>query len=730
MKLYLLVSVFALSTFAQTTNDTLKIKKLNEVKITTSKLLKSKVFRSQKIESINQKVIEFQNFQTTADILSNSGFATVQKSQQGGGSPILRGFEASRILLLVDGVRMNNLIFRAGHLQNSITVDKNMLENIDILYGSGSTLFGSDALGGAINMTTKKVLFLSDTKNKFSGNFLSRYATVNQEKAGHVDLNFANHNFASLTSLSLTDFGDLMMGKKQNHKNPFFGERNFYVQTTNGVDMIVPNTNKYLQKPSAFKQYDLMQKLAVKQTNGNQHTLNFQYSTTTNINRFDRLMDVNASGKLSRTKWYYGPQKRLLTIYNFSKEKAFLTSDFAINFSYQNVDESRFQRNFGKYDLQNRIEKVAMYSVDVLVKKKFTKIELNYGFESYFDDLKSVGFSNNINTGEIKTISTRYPNGKNSMFRNDLFAVFNNSISNKTNWNIGARIGYTTLKSTISDNTFFKLPFTSINQSNITYSGNIGIIHKPNRNLNLIANISSGFRVPNIDDLAKIFESTKGAVIVPNENLKPEKTISTDVGYRFLSDSKRFEMETNYFYTKFTDAIVTDNFTFYGSAIIDYDGKPSNVTASQNKGKANITGISSSLKWYLIENLLFQTTINYSVGRITENANQPLDHIAPLFGRVGLSYSKSNFSMDAYLLYNGKKSIKDFNSNGEDNQEYAPKDGMPSWQTYNIKSSFTVLKKCTLFLGVENILDTQYRTFASGMNAPGRNFYTGLKYSF
>jgi hemoglobin/transferrin/lactoferrin receptor protein len=230
--------------------------------------------------------------------------------------------------------------------------------------------------------------------------------------------------------------------------------------------------------------------LAYKQSNGNQHSLNFQYSTTTNIDRFDRLTDPKGTG-LKRAKWYYAPQKRLLAIYNFSKEKAFFNSDLSADLSYQNVEESRHNRNFGNYELQNRIEKVSMLSANINLKRKFTKGELQYGFESYFDDLKSEGFSNNSNSGEIKIIDSRYPNGKNNMFRNDLFAIYNQAISDKTNWNIGGRIGFTTLKSTIDENNnYFKLPFTSINQSNLTYSANLGIIHKPNENTSLIAKSS------------------------------------------------------------------------------------------------------------------------------------------------------------------------------------------------------------------------------------------------
>ena len=716
--------------YSQTSVDSTKAKQLEEVYITTPKYLKNKKFISQKIENISQKEIEFQNFQNTADALMNSGDVTVQKSQQGGGSPVIRGFEANRILILVDGIRMNNLIFRGGHLQNSITVDENMLGNIDLSYGASSTLFGSDALGGAINLSTKKAQF-SSNGNRFSGNVLSRYSSVNEEQSGHVDFNYGTSNFASLTSLSYNVFGDLRMGKRMNRDNPYFGERDFYVQNVNGVDQLIANDNKYIQKFTAYKQYDFMQKFAYKQANGNLHSLNLQYSTSTDIPRYDRLTDPSSSTGLRNAEWYYGPQKRLLGVYNFSKNKFFLNSDLSLDVSYQNVEESRHNRRFGNYNLQNRTEKVTMYGINATLKKAFTKSELLYGIETYLDNVNSSAYSNNINTGETATIDSRYPNGNNSMFRSDFFITYNETISPKTNWNIGGRIGYTTLKSTISDNSFFQLPFDSIEQNNFTYSANVGIIYKTSTTVSLIANLSSGFRVPNIDDLAKVFESVDGVLIVPNENLKPEKTITADLGFRITSENKRFEWENNYFYTRFIDAIVTDVFTYNGSSTIDYNGTPSQVFANQNKGKAFITGISSILKAYVVNNLLFTATFNYTLGRIIEdNEKLPLDHIAPFYGKIGFNYTKKHYGLEVYMLYNGKKDIKNFFLNGEDNEQYAPPGGMPAWETYNAKGSLVLFKNATLFVGVENILDTQYRTFASGMNAPGRNLYSGLKYSF
>lgn len=720
--------------FSQTAQDTTATE-LNEV-VVSNKVPKKYTELPNQVEVITAKQIDFQNFQSTAEMLSNSGSLFVQKSQQGGGSPVIRGFEASRVLITVDGVRMNNLIFRAGHLQNVITVDENMLENVGIFYGPSSTLFGSDALGGAVAMTTKNAKFLDQAHNKFTGGVNTRYSSVNEEKSVALNLNYATSKFASLTFFSFNDFGDLKMGKQKNHNGGYFGERPNYVSTVSGVDQLNLNDDKYTQVGSAYKQYNFMQKFGYKTNSGYLHGLNLQYSTTSDINRYDRLTETSGSG-LKFGEWYYGPQDRLLAIYSLQKEKAFLNSDLKVNVAYQNVKESRHNRRFGNYNLQHNEENVDMFSVSLDLVKKFTKGELFYGFESYYETLKSTAYAKNINTGIETDINTRYPNGDNNMMRNDLYVSYNEKMSDKTFWNIGARAGYTTLKSTIADNSVFSLPFTSISQGNFTYSGTLGITHNTSKNFALKANVATGFRSPNIDDLAKVFESNAGSssslgiLIVPNEDLKPEKTITGDLGIVIQSDSKKIKLESTYFYTRMYDAIVTDDFTYNGQSIVNYNGFDAQVKANQNKGKAFVTGFSTNVSAYIVSDLMFSANFNYTLGRVVEDGSQrPMDHIAPYFGKVGLTYTYNKLNLEGYMLYNGKKDISDYSTSGEDNAQYAPSTGMPAWETYNLKAGFQVLKGGTLFAGVENILDTQYRVFASGINAPGRNIYGGIKYTF
>src|SRR5688500_2079233 len=144
----------------------------------------------QRIEKITKNDVTFQNPQTAADLLSSGGYAYIQKSQAGGGSPILRGFATNRVLLVVDGVRMNNAIFRTGNLQNVISLDASSMESAEILYGPGGVIYGSDAIGGVMNFRTLRP-GLSDSVGKvlFRGSAFGRYATANMEKTGHADFN-------------------------------------------------------------------------------------------------------------------------------------------------------------------------------------------------------------------------------------------------------------------------------------------------------------------------------------------------------------------------------------------------------------------------------------------------------------------------------------------------------------------------------------------------------------
>ena len=301
-------------------------KNLEEIVVYSNKFAEQLKNIAQKIDVISARTIAKFNAQNTGDLLINTGNVFVQKSQQGGSSPVIRGFEASRVLLVVDGIRMNNAIYRAGHLQNVITVDQNMLEAVEVLQGPSSTLYGSDALGGVLNFRSKRPKLSTGNNLFLTGSAFARYSSANEEKTVHADLSIGGKKFAWLQSYNFSDFGDMKMGSNYPDRYPSFGRRDSLITTMEGVDNVVANDDSRIEKFSGYKQWDITQKLLYQPNERVSHLLNFQLSNSNNVPRYDRLQDkryFNAAigTTLRYAEWYYGPQKRLLGAYEFGVKK-------------------------------------------------------------------------------------------------------------------------------------------------------------------------------------------------------------------------------------------------------------------------------------------------------------------------------------------------------------------------------------------------------------------------
>lgn len=741
--LLFLATVTSVPVFAQfaekedTPKDSIPTSYLTEVVISANKIPEQRRTVSQQIKVIPPSVIRSFNAQNSGDLIQNTGLVALQKSQQGGGSPILRGFEASRVLLMIDGVRMNNLIYRAGHLQNVISVDNSMLDRAEVLFGPSSTVYGSDALGGVIHFYTRNPE-LADGKMKTTGNIFSRYGTANQEKTTHIDVNLGGSRLASLTSFTYSYFDHMIMGKEVNPSlGEPFGVRPQYVERSadNTTDLLIQNGDPYKQVQSAYKQWDILQKFLFKQSDRIRHIINLQYSNSSDIPRYDRLTDPQGAG-LRFAEWYYGPQMRFMGSYNLEVAQFGSMADrLSARLSYQQLEESRHDRRFGNNNRNDRTENVSVWGLTIDLAKVLGKNSLRYGFDGQFNTLKSTAVSTNVATGATLPQSTRYPDGNNSMNMAALYVTHTLELSDKWVLNDGIRFGISSLNSTFIDKTFFPFPYDNISQSPAFASGNVGMIYTPTSwKFSLLA--SAGYRVPNVDDLAKVFDSVTGSasasgtLIVPNPDLKPEKTLNADLGVtKFFGDKVR--VEANFFATDFYDAIVILPSTLQGQSVIDYGGYPANVVSSQNAQKAYILGYSASVRADLTENMAVTATYNETRGRVrTTPYESPLDHIPPAFGRIGLQYNTNKFRSELFTNFNGWKHIEEYSTSGEDNAQYAPAKGMPSWYTINLRLGYEFNTVVALQGGIDNLMDVQYRQFASGINSSGRNLFLTIRLKF
>lgn len=676
----------------------------------------------QSVDTIGVACIEQYEPATAADLLSCQGRVAVQKSQLGGGSPIIRGFEASRVLLTVDGVRLNNLLYRTGHLQNVISIDPSSLERAAVLYGPASVAAGSDALGGVVAFRTHTPDF-----ERTGGSVLLRGSSSPLATA-HADLNIGNRHMASFTSFTFNAFGDLRAGSR---RNPFMPGGDSYIHRkydVTGDDDLETNHRPNRQIGSHYSQYDVVQKLLFRPGDSSDisHGLNFQFSTTGDVPRYDRLTDLKGD-KPKFAQWYYGPQQRFFAAYDLAMPG--ITATVA----YQNVKESRHNRKLGDPWLGHRRERVNMLTLTAQWSGSYGTHSISAGIDGALQFLKSTADRENISTGDVLPLDTRYPDGNNYQHNIDAYASHLWRISSRWQLSDGVRAGYNRLQAQFLSDEFFPVfarEYGTVTQNNATYSLSAGISYTPADTWRLALQLSTGYRVPNIDDMGKVFDSQPGMVVVPNPHLKPEQTIGADLNVLYAGMGA-VQCKASVFGTYMFDAIALAPATLDGKTEIDYDGTPSRVYANHNCRRAYVAGVSATVTAHIWQNLCGEATATYTYGNYQGGGNEkkePLDHVPPLYGRAGLSYNivVARTTIEFYSLFNGRKPLSRYNLNGEDNIGYATVlgvdgRGLPAWMTLNLRTLWQATPWLTLQASLDNMLDTEYRTFGSGISAPGRS---------
>lgn len=687
-------------------------------------------------EEIPQQILEFEKKEfartepsTTADLLSVGSQVFVQKSQLGGGSPMIRGFAANGVLIVIDGVRMNNAIYRSGNLQNVISLDPASIEKAEVVFGPSSVVYGSDALGGVMDFHTKTPSFSeSDYLGVSSGGF-GRYASASGAVSGNYNITFSLPNFASYSSISYSRFGDLRTGSNRPDDFPDFGKRLEYIERRNNSDVIAQNDKPNLQRPSGYDQYNFLQKLRWRLGSFMDFSYSYHYSGSSDIHRYDRLIE-REDNILKNAEWYYGPQLWQMHAFqsNFTYPNTFFDRLKLIT-AIQFVEESRHDRRFQSDILRNRKEKVDILSLNVDAYKSLGfSNELYYGVEMATNKVESSAFTENIITKEIGALSTRYPDGGSDYSSAAAYLSIKNNLSSRLILNSGVRYTFTKLKSKFEDDTLYNFPYNEIKLSNSALTGNLGLVFNPSNGWKFNTLVSSGFRAPNVDDVAKVFDSEPGAIVVPNTEAKPEYSYNVEYGIsRSIKDKFSFNF-VNYF-SFLRDALVRRPFTFNGQSQIEYDGVLSNVFAEQNVGEAYIWGASLYGIWNIQKGLSMNASITYTKGEDKIN-NEPLRHIPPIFGEAGMSMTQGKLTSTFLIKFNGGIAFNDLAPSEQAKPHLYTADGVLPWYTINIYNSYKLSDYYSINFNIENILDTHYRPYSSGISAPGLNAVISFMASF
>lgn len=724
---------FTLSVYAQQkmTIDTIfESKPLTPVVFSFNKWEQNSNEVPHKIAKINKSQIYFNNPQTSADMMAQTGLVFIQKSQAGGGSPMIRGFATNRILMVLDGVRLNNAIYRSGNIQNIISIDALSLESTEVIFGAGSLIYGSDAIGGVMDFHTLEPKFAKDKNQLVKASVFTRYASANKEKTIHADINIASKKWSFLSAFTYSSFDDTRMGI---HGGDSSYSRKEYVSRINNTDSIFINPNPKIQRFSGYNQLNFLQKIRFKPSAYSDLQYSFIHANTGSAPRYDRLIQYR-QGKLRFAEWNYGPM--LLNMHQLQwayTKKYILFNESRMTAAYQDYEESRIERTRNNNNRLTQAEKVRAININWDAIKRLRIGELFYGVEYVFNKVGSYGNTENIITGIRQPYVSRYPDGS-KWSTAGIYGSYKVNVIPVLTITTGLRYSYNTLNSTF-DTSFIKYPFTdvSINAGGLT--GNAGVVYRPGSTWQLNAMIATGYRMPNVDDMGKVFESAPGIISVPNPSLKPEYAWNIEIGI-VKEIPEKMKIELIGFYTFLDNAIVQRPFTFNGNDSIFWDGNRYKVQALQNVAKANVWGVQASFSYQFTNTLQLLSNANFIKGKETDdtkNEQVPLRHAPPFYGNTAIKYQHKKIMAELNCVYNStitnnnlapsEQAKTDIYAKDENGKPYAP-----GWYVLHLKTSYKWNQFLMMTISWENITNQRYRPYSSGIVSPGSNFMASIRW--
>lgn len=703
---------------------------LNEVVVSAYRWEQESERVPDRITVIKPGEVAFNNPGTAADMLEQSGEVFVQRSQLGGGSPMLRGFAANRVLIVVDGVRLNNAIYRAGNLQNVNSIDPEAISGAEVLHGPGAMTYGSDAIGGVLDFHLLAPRFTKDSTTLYWGGATARYASAASAYGGHAHIGVGGRDLAFVGSVSYDLFGDLRTGSH----GPEDYLRPWSVSTINGRDSLLANPEPRVQLGSGYHAWMTMAKLAYRPTQHLEFGINGYYSTTGDVPRYDRLIELRSNGLPRSAQWYYGPQDwrmASLTLKHEAQRGPWSKTRFIL--SYQDYEESRNDRSFRSNTLRIQQEHVTGIWANLDMEKEWSnRTQLLYGAEYVANSVASTGITRNSNTGAEQRINSRYPDGSQWSTTSIYLGVMHDATERIT-LSAGVRGNASALDCSF-DTTLFPYPTLSTRLRNSAITGNAGLTFRPAPKWKFSADLSTGFRAPNVDDIGKVFDSEPGAVIVPNPDLASEYAFSAECGMA-KAWADRLHVEVGAYYLLLDQAMVRRPFSLNGEDSIVYDGAWSRVDAIVNAAQARVHGFHLGADYYLTSQLTLEVKYAWQRGVEQDDGSTtdvPLRHAPPPFGRAEMRWQRKKLQLAAVLRWSDGFTYEQLPPSEQAKTALYARDAngfpyAPEWYVIDLRGAYHFTHVLQLTAALENITDQRYRPYSSGISSSARQVVLALR---
>ena len=668
---FILIFVSSINLIAQADSDY----QTDEIIISASRYEENALAANQAISTVQADDLEKTNPMNIANGLNGIAGLWMQQTNHGGGSPFIRGLTGNQTLILIDGIRLNNSTFRYGPNQYLNTISINDVQRIEVLRGSGSVQYGSDALGGVVHIITKTPQI--DSPKQLNTGFQLKYVTAGMEQSANMFIDYSTTASGYHASFAYNKFGDLLAGGSLGKESP-----------------------------SSYDQYSLNIKNLHRITDKVLLSYNYQFIQQNDINRFDQV-------KQRGYEYYkFDPQRRQLAYLRselFTETK--IAQKISFTASWQQSSETRrtkkLDSNFKTYEK----DIIDTWGANILLLSQPLNVwTINSGIEYYYDYVASIASTVNLSDNIETEKRGLYSDGSKS-HNLSIFSLSNIKIK-KYEISFGGRYNLAALD--IKDELF--------GQNNIkpnALTGHIALSYNLSKRFKIITKLNTAYRIPNINDVSS-FGLFDYGIEVPNNDLLPEKSINYEVGFKF--NSAKLNTSLFLFRSNLTNLIDRVRSIYNGSG--EYNGE--DVYTKINTGSAFIQGFEFELKYSPVHNLFIKNILSYTYGE-NKSSNEPMRRIPPLNGALSISYSFiKTLSVRLDYLYALKQ---DRLSSGDIDDHRIFEGGTPGWNVINIYTNYD-LGKFIVGIGVNNILNEAYRYHGSGIDGIGRSLQLTCKYSY
>lgn len=614
------------------------------------------------------------------DALARSIGVFLQQTTPGQGAAVIRGLKGSALLHLVDNMPLSNAIFRSAPTPYLALVPTTAVERIEIIRGTPASLYGSQAVGGVVQVVTREPSFDSE-ETELRRDLAVSVDTAELQKSIRGSVDVGNRRVAAILSAEYLTTGDRRIG---------------------GGERIAPSG--YNSKAARFA-------VSLHPSDDKSWLFDLHWLEQPNTPRIDELVPGFGQTEPSSSEYFFAPNQRLFAHIRHTAANSLLGLDWRIDGAWQQITDDITTRDYESPTRRYEANSSDLYALSINATGVASGISWVAGADLRTDEVSSARREFDTSTLASSDVASRYPSGS----RIDEMALFGNfdwPVAESHHFNGGLRVSDVRIDVPASIlNTAASIDVRRL-------SGDVGWIYSFSDTWQLIANAGFGFRAPNIADLGTLGNRPGNRFNIPNPNLNEERVEQVDIGIRRQSDTVHFELVL--YALSFDDRI-----TSVLTGDITADGR--DVVQSVNAADTFIRGAEAGLSLELSDTVRARAVLNYTWGReiIGNEAAQPADRIPPLSGELGFDVDlNAAWLWQSWLTVSGpqdrlnERDIRDVRINP---------DGTAGWAIVGTAFTYAPRESWQLELSAANLLDKRYRVHGSGLDAPGRNFSLSVR---